>query len=248
MNMDKNLITNILSCKDLIVVLKNRYGNQYVESYLLPSILYSNDEFWGKFRNVHAADLHEGINNQNTVSYAYNNFSNIVSTSCLRDRLERYYSSYTYSSIKFHTRGSYSRIWSSIEDSNIQLLSKAVKEGARIKVKLEDNDGYTYILPAHTVEVYEQDNYFTLDTEYDGYPERLRHFQAIKDLSLYMDSELEKLTKPDYPTTAFTETAFHITSYIIKNNRIFKRSINNQLKTTRLEITYKYMELWAEDN
>ncbi|MFT6733848.1 MAG: hypothetical protein ACI892_000447 [Marinobacter maritimus] len=247
--MPDKLIDSILSCSDLIVVLENRYGDQYIESYLLPNILYSKGQFWGKFRNNHSSDTHIGINNLNSISYAYNNFSNIVSTSCLHDRLERYYSAHSYSSVNFHTRGNYSKIWSNIENNNITLISKAVKEGARLKVKLEDNDGYTYILPAHTVEVFEKDNNFTLETEYDGYPERLRHFQAIEKLSSYMDSELVNYSAPNYPATNFEETIMFLTSYIIKKNGfILKRSISNTLSIDREELQYNNVEIWVENN
>jgi hypothetical protein len=247
--MQDKLIDSILSCSDLVVVLENRYGDQYVESYLLPNILYSKGQFWGKFRNIHASDPHIGINNLNAISYAYNNFSNVVSTSCLTERLERYYSAYSYSSVNFHTRGSYSKIWSNIENNNIELIIKAVKEGARIKVKLVDNDDYTYILPAHTIEVFEKENNFTLETEYDGYPERLRYFQAIEKLSSYMDSELVNYSAPNYPATNFEETLFFLTSYIIKKNgSILKRSISNTLSIDREEIKYNKVELWVENN
>lgn len=248
--MTDKLIDSILSCSDLIVVLENRYGDQYIESYMLPNILYSKGQFWGKFRNVHASDLHIDINNSNSISYAYNNFSNVVSTSCLSDRLERYYSAYSYSSVNFHTRGSYSKIWSNIANNkNIELISKAVKEGARLKIKLEDNDGYTYILPVHTIEVFEKANNFTLETEYDGYPERLRYFQAIEKLSSYMDSELVNYSAPNYPATKFEETIFFLTSYIIKKNgSISKRSISDTLSIDTEEIQYSYVELWVENN
>jgi hypothetical protein len=247
--MPDKLIDSILSCHDLVVVLENRYGNQYVESYLLSNILYSDGNFFGKFRNIHPSDTHTGIRNLNSISYAYNNFSNVVSTTCLQDRLERYYSSYIYSSINFITRGSYSLAWSSEGNNDIELISKAVRNGSKIKIKLEDNDGYTYILPAHTIEVFEKENRFVAETEYDGYPERLRHFKAIENLGLEMDAQLVNFEPPGYPVTAYSETTFFLTSYIIKSNgNILKRSINTNLSINRFELDYKKVEVWIEDN
>ncbi len=79
------ILTDIKQCKDLWVVLENRFGNQYVESYHLTSIVSAGDEFFGKFSNVHSADPHEGIHRDNLLSYAYNNFSNVVCSMCLSE-------------------------------------------------------------------------------------------------------------------------------------------------------------------
>jgi len=50
-----------------------------------------------------------------------------------------------------------------------------------IKTVIESDDGYTYVLPIHTLEVYQEEGVFAEETEYDGYPEQFRHFMKWKN-------------------------------------------------------------------
>jgi hypothetical protein len=245
--MKDTLINSILDCKDLIVTLNYRHGSQSVVSYLLPNILYSSNKFWGKFRNIHSSDTLIGIKNTNAISYAYNNFSNVICTSCLTENLERYISSYPYSSIRFHTRGNYKKIWCYKDPNNIDVISEAVKEGLRIKIKIT-LDGYTYIVPAHTIEIFGNEKTFTLETEYDGYPERLRHFQAIVDLGAHFDSKIDECSANQYPSINFTKNKFYLTSFLLRQDgSLLQRVFNDQGGFNRFIVSPVDFELWAEE-
>jgi len=246
--MKNTLIDSILECKDLIVRLNYKHGSQCEVNYLLPNILYSSNKFWGKFKNIHSSDTLIGIENKNAISYAYNNFSNVISTSCLTESLERYISSDPYSSIEFHTRGNYKKIWCHKDNQDIEAISKAAKEGLKIKVKIEDSEGYTYIVPAHTIEIFGQEKKFTLETEYDGYPERLRYFQNISEISDIFDSNIGESTPNQYPSINFTKNIFYLTSFLLKKNGLLlQRSFNNSGGFTHTQASYKKLEIWAEE-
>ena len=241
--------SQLLECKDIWVVLENRYGDKYIESYELPNILYSNNEFWGKFRNVHSAYGHNELDQTQTLSYAYNNFSSIVCTSSLTARIQRYYSTFAYSSLNFIAKGHYRKIWDFNDGGRISELIESIKSGLRIKVKIESKDGYTYIIPAHTVEAYEKQNKFVVETEFDGYPEQLRHFSAIKDFQVKLDATLPQCQPPAYPVTKYTQTnSFFVTSFFITPRGVFHRGLAVDGKLKQNSFAHESAEIWVEIN
>jgi hypothetical protein len=244
----EELIGSVLDCKNLIVILKNRYGEKYTEHYHLSNILYSSGKFWGKFRNIHQAKGHINIDESNTVAYAYNNFCNLISTCCLKDQLGRYYSAYAYASIEFKCRGNYKKIWSNIEKNNIKGVSNAVNNGLNLKLKIEDNDGYIYIVPVHTVEVYDNGQYFTLETEFDGYPENLRHFSTLNDLGKKFDNVISKGIDKGYPSIEFHKTEIFLTSFsIMRSEVVIHRRLTPDNKIVSEEMDIKSLEVWSEE-
>jgi len=192
--MGNTIIDDLLCCRDISVVLRKRpEGRQYVESYLLKNLVLSNGQFRGKFANVHPALVTDKLPQMNLLSYVYNNFSPVVCTMSLADRMERYYSADAYSEIKFRANGHYSRIWKGPGGDYNTAILEAVKSGLKMKALIESTDGYTYILPLHTVEVYEKEFDFNAETEFDGYPERLRHFKNIESLGHEFVDFLKKI-------------------------------------------------------
>jgi hypothetical protein len=244
---DNEICEDILDCKDLWVVLENRYGDQYVESYELPNVLYSKGEFWGKFRNVHSAHGHDVVDQTQTLSYAYNNFSSVVCTCGLANGLQRYYSSYAYSSLNFITKGSFRRIWSSNDGGKISDLIESIRRGLRIKVKIESSDGYTYILPAHTIEALEKEEDFVVETEYDGYPDQLRYFSGIKNIQVEFDKSMTKCTPPLYPSTKFVKAeSFFITSFFVSSKGVAQRYIEESGGVIQKLFDCIKAEIWVE--
>jgi len=238
---------DILNCRDLWVVLENRYGEKYVESYELPNILYSNGEFWGKFRNVHSAYSHQVEDQTQALSYAYNNFSNIVCSCGLTSKIHRYYSSFAYSSLNFIAKGAFRKIWDSNEGGKLSELSESIRGGLRLKVRIESSDGYTYILPAHTVEAFEEKDTFVLETEFDGYPDQIRGFQAIKQFDKKFDESLASCVPPNYPTTGFIRTnEFFLTSFFVSPSGVVQREFRENGKLIQKSFDYDSAQIWVE--
>lgn len=244
---NNEILNNILSCQDLWVILENRFGRQYVESYHLTNILIAGEEFWGKFSNVHSSDPQNGINPDKSLSYAYNNFSNVVCSMCLDHYLERYYSSYTYSTVKFITKNTFKKIWSTESGGDTSDIRFSVENGCKLKCLIESTDGYIYIVNCHTVEVYDEG--FSVQTNYEGYPDRLRHFQSIKALGNDFDASLKdsRADSSDYPATKFYECSYFLTSFIVKSQGkelIHRVKIDGGIK--RINFDYKKIEVWSE--
>lgn len=245
--MDNKLTDSILSCSDLFVILKSRYGGNFIESYYLSNILYSSEKFWGKFRNIHTADTHRDIKNTALLSYAYNNFSDVVCSSSLPEKLERYYSSHAYSSLKFITKNKYIKIWNSHDLKDIAPIRNAINNGRKLKVKIEDKEGYIYIIPAHTVEVHDNGS-LSFETEYDGYPERLRYFQSVQQIDHQFKSILDKIEPPNYPASSYDPCQFYLTSFIrMINGDLIHRSYQKGSDNFHHEkFNFKTLELWSE--
>ncbi len=248
--MEIDLIDSILSCEDLYVILENRWGDRYVESYKLPNILYSDGKYWGKFRNVHGAYGHPNIEDNQILSYAYNNFSNVVCTSGMINRYERFYSSHAYGSLKFITRNKYNKIWqsnSNNNNNNIDSLLNSVKNGLNLKLLIKSIDNYTYILPIHTAEIYEKEKRFSIYTEYDGYPESLRHFELISQLSDTFDSLINTNQEYQYPVKSpINNSNFFLTFFYFNDNSLKKVTTSESGYIDDVKFDYEKVEIWSE--
>ncbi|MEY8214517.1 MAG: hypothetical protein RPR97_08545 [Colwellia sp.] len=246
--MEKDIIDSILSCEDLYVILENRWGDRYVESYELPNILYSDGKFWGKFRSVHSAFGLPNIEENKIVSYAYNNFANVVCTSEITDRYERYYSRYAYGSLKFITRNKYNKIWESTNNNkNFYDLLNSVRNGLKLKLLIKSTDNYTYIIPIHTAEVYEKEKRFSIYTECDGYPEKLRHFEEILEISDILDSMIVPNRKEHYPIKSFLKKcSFFLTFFNFEENSLKKQSVSESGNISHIKFNYEKVEIWSE--
>ena len=242
------LLNSIRNCGDLCVILKNRYGDSYVESYQLPVIMLSGDRFWAKFHNVHPID--SGINDVTVPgvgAYAYNNYCKVVACSYMNQSMERYYSSDAYSFLEFRCRGQYERIWSSDQDNDLDLLKSAVLNGRRIKIKIEDDESYTYIMYCHTIEVY--DDKFSLESEFDAIPMRLRFFKSFEDMEARFSAVESEYSPPNYPATNYARTQFFTLNFLFHSdgNHLIRRFFpadNGPFKGSKMG--YKRVELWVE--
>ncbi|WP_430459816.1 hypothetical protein ACQUQU_11430 [Thalassolituus sp. LLYu03] len=242
------LIQQILSCEDLCVVLRNRYGDEYVESYQLPVVMLSGDRFWAKFHNVHPID--SGVNDvliPGVGAYAYNNYCKVVACCYMSQTMERYYSSDAYSSVVFRCRGQYEKVWSSEYESDFDSLRRAVLDGRRVKIKIEDNDSYTYIMLCHTIEVY--DDKFSLETEFDAIPMRLRFFSYFEDLEAQFAAVEAEYTAPNYPATNYAKTQFYTLNFLFHSdgNHLVRRFFGEAGSPfSGSKMGYQRVELWVE--
>ncbi len=248
--MENDIIESILSCEDLHVILENKWGDRYVESYKLPNILYSEGKFWGKFRNVHSAAGHSSIEENQILSYAYNNFSNVICTSAMNNRYERFYSSYAYGSLEFITKNKYKKIWdSNNNNNNIDALLNSVKSGLNLKLLIKSIDNYTYVLTVHTAEIYEKEKRFSIYTEYDGYPEKIRLFEDISHLSDIFDSIITPNLEGQYPAKDFIKNSnFFITFFNYRNNSLEKQTISESGDISHEKFDYEKVEIWSEES
>jgi len=244
--LDNDVNQEILGCKDLFVVLSNSTGNyDYIESYKLTNIIYSDDKFWGKFPNVHSACGHNEIKSNQSLSYIYNNFSNVVCTSGLMTQVKRFFSSDTYASMKFRTKGEFRKIWSQ-SGGDLEEMEDAVRQSRRLKLKIESQDNYTYILPLHTVEVDKAANEFYAETEYDGYPEEIRRFKLISNI----EDQFKKANQEmgiTCPSTNYLENSeFFLTSFRVYTNRIVQRYFSNNQTVLEKEFVPNEISIWEE--
>ncbi len=242
-----NLINDILMCKDLFVVLSNSNGNyDYLESYRLTNVVTFDNKFWGKFSNVHSACGHSEIYQNQVLSYAYNNFSNVVCTCGIATKTKRFFSSEIYSMMEFNIKGRYRKIWCKEEGGNIDELLQAVKSSKRLKLKIESQENYTYILPLHTVEVDKTANVFYAETEYDGYPEELRRPEHIVDIEGMFDRAM-KSSDINSPSTGYYENSeYFLTSFKVYKERIIHRYFDSDNKVKERPFHSNKVSIWEE--
>jgi len=245
----ENLIEDILSAKDLTVVLENRYGDKYVESYQLPVIMLQDNKFWAKFGNVHSATGHFDMNESIALSYAYNNFSDVVCTVGLNSFTQRFYSSYVYSSIKFQSRNTYKKIWSDKGVGDISILDEAVRAGLKMKMVLECGHGYSYIVPVHTLEVFKNKEKFNLESEFDGFPFILKDHDFIASLAHDFKVALDKFTPPSYPGTAYNHNQkFFMMSFITDGVNVMQCEFDKNKQVVDKLFETKSIGVFAEVN
>ncbi len=248
--MDKEINSELLICRDISVVLRNRADRrQYIESYLLHNIVYSNGQFWGKFANVHPPAGHDELPQQNMLSYAYNNFSPVVCTMSLSDRMERYYSADAYSEITFVANGRYRKIWSGPGGGYNSAILESVRSGLKMKALIESNDSYIYVLPIHTLEVYEEERDFFAETEFDGYPERFRHFKEIELLGKRFTEFVKDEPNAPYAHTGYDfSKPYFLSSFLIKRDSVLHRVYDENYKLSFEEFAISKVEIWVESD
>jgi len=242
-------IKDILNCKDLYVLLTNNNGKfNYLESYRLTNVFYSDNQYWGKFSNVHAAIGHNDIKSNQPLSYAYNNFSSVVCTSGLTSRTKRFFSANTYRSMEFKTRGLFTEVWSMASNGPILGIYQAVKSGCRMKVKIESHDNTVYILSLHTIEVDIDEGLFFAETEYDGYPEELRQVDQIRHIESLFNDAQEK-SGISSPSTNYCENSdFFLTSFRIYSDHLLHRFVDGKGDVKDEVYKAKNVSIWQESN
>ena len=224
------LVPRIARGEDLHVVLENRYGRPYVESYGLTNIFMKDDCFWAKFRNVHASVGHQEIEQGQSLSYAYNNYCDLVCLSGFDKRVVRYYSAEAYTRMEFVTKGEPRTVWHSgrAHSNDLSALFQCVNSAVKLKAKIVSQDGYIYIMPLHTVEVYQDLSGFVAYTEYDGYPEYLRHMHEHAELQAKFAAVRASKPGDYYANTAFlTGMEFFTTHFILTAEHLKHRHLVN---------------------
>ena len=249
--MKENIVNDVLLCSDVSVVLANGETSErkYIESYPLTNFIVFEDKFWGKFANVHPPFGHDERENVYSLSYAYNNFSPVVCTMSLCERMERFVSSDAYSSIQFLSTKHYKKIWSIGKNSEVKNIYEKIRCGIKLKALIESEEGYIYIVPLHTVECDVNDNLFSAESEFDGYPEKLRYFKKMEQLGSIF---LKNMTKDNYAPYQSTDRRYNIpfflTSFLIKNDSISIRKHDQKNKITTSDMSCKRVEVWCESD
>ncbi len=248
--MGENLNLDILACKNINVILKVRESElPYTESYRFNNIVFSEGRFWGKFANVHSPIGHEEVGSLDLLSYSYNNFSPVVCTHSLNNRMERFYSANAYSEISFVSNGNYRKIWSCGRNNSSDLLTEAMASGLSMKAKIESTDGYVYIVPVHTIVMYEDKSDFVIETEFDGYPEKLRHFKYIEAIASKLNGCIGGSFQAPYTHTGYEfNSAFFLTYFVIKRNQLKHVRIVDGGNLTSSVVDYKEIEIWSESS
>lgn len=246
--MDEKLNAYILNCRDVSVVLKNRESKlPYIESYRLNGITYCGGRFWGKFSNVHSPVGHKKVGTFDLLSYAYNNFTPVVCTHSINSRMERFISANAYSEISFVATGDFRKIWGSEKGYSNNILQEAVLSGLKMKVKIESSDGYIYIIPVHTIVNYEDNGDFVLETEFDGFPEKLRHFTYIESIAAAFERNFKEYPQASYLHTDYEfDREFFLTYFSISKQGIKHYVRCEEGNIDPVEFDFKYYEVWIE--
>ncbi len=244
------IIQDILSGRDLYVVLENRFGKPYVEAYNLTTVLLQGDRFWAKFRNHHSPFGHKRLKADGVLSYAYNNFTDIVCTMSLNKQLHKFYSSFAYSSLVFHCKNTYSQVWDNINGGDIKDIEKAVRSANNIKLMIENQDGLIFIMPAHTVEVYQSDGeaFFSMQSEYDGIPEMLTKFPLALEVDKQIKNIANTVTTENYVSTDFFgNKPYYSLSFIIMGDSVWQRVIGENGELVQQAFDTKSFKVFVEE-
>ncbi len=222
-----SIVDDILQGRDLYVVLENRIGRKYVESYNLSTIVIKDDKFWAKFSNSHPPIGHDKINPMHSISYIYNNFCEVVCCMCLSMNIQRFCSSNSYSKMDFYCKGQFQRIWHSQQGGDLKLMENAVRHASRVKVVIRARDGFCYIVPVHTIEIYQDQGGFGFDTEFDGMPERIKNNEDIFNLESQIKKVVENSPPEAYIGTEYqADKPFFLTSFMISDESVCQRKLD----------------------
>ena len=247
MSNQTEVIDKIKNGEDLFVRLGNNRGRHYVESYDLSTIVIFKDKFWGKFRNVHSPLGHDELGGVTPLSYAYNNFCNVVCTMSLSHGIQRFCSSRNYESINFLTKNKNREIWNSQNSSDLNLLKEAVNQADRMKLVVKGKNELTYIVPIHTVELYDDGLSFGLDTELDGIPFSLINFEYMESLSKKLDDVSAASPKEAYINTRYQSNVdFHLISFYLGKSGICQKAMGPDGKMQTVTFDYEYFKIYAE--
>ena len=148
---------------------------------------------------------------------------------------------------KFYFRVStYEKIFDNYNRSNVSLLSEAVRSGLRLKVIIKGGDGYRYIVPIHTLEVFLDDDRFNMGTDFDGFPSVLKNYDWINNLSQDFNDSIGLFKPPSYPGTRyFHKQDFFLTSFLWSGTCMYKREVKENKIIDEL-FEYETIEIFAE--
>ncbi len=244
-----SIIKSILNGEDLFIVLENRFGRHYKESYNLDTLIIYNDLFWGKFSSVHSPMGHELVKAVTPLAYAYNNFSDVVCTMNYADRIQRYYSTKVYSRIQYKTKGNFKL---AINGDNSQktidhsILNYAVENALKIKLIICEENNLIQIVPVHTVELYEDQGDVGIDTNFEAVPSLLYNFDYFFGLEVRLQEVLDKEKTGKASTDYIMNSQFTLISYVIVGSDIYKRVLNAQGEIKDIAISYKWFKIYCE--
>lgn len=264
---NNTILQGVLECKDLSVILKDRYGRSGRERHALSNILYKDGKFWAKHSMAYApdalGDMNKGQGSVNqkeghgqqhqALSQSFSNFCDMDCISNLCAQSMQLITSKTYSEKAFVTHGQFRKVWSLQEGGDITVLRDCVAQGIKLKVLVQDHDQYVYVTPMHLMEVYLERDGFISYSDYDGYPEILKDFHQNKQqgeaLNTAMGLRKEKSKEGQYARSTIIEnTNYFLTMFVMSDKALFKRRINKDGDISQHSFPCVRAEIWAECN
>ena len=247
-NQSTTLMHDILACKDLSLVLKNRYGKPGRERHALSNILYKEGKFWAKHSMAYAPDTFGDKNHSEALSQSFNNFCDMDCISNLCAQSMQLMTSKSYSEKTFITRGQYRKVWSLQEGGDFSDLRNCVNKGIKLKILVEDHEYYFYIVPMHLIEVFLERDGFVAYSDYDGYPEILKSFEQNQQYGKEFNIAMESMPKGQYARSNVIENVdYFLTMFVIHENQLLIRKINKRGDITQQPFPSKRCEIWAEN-
>jgi len=244
-----SIIKSLLNGEDLFIVLENRFGRHYKESYNLDTLIIHNDLFWGKFSTVHSPLGHELVKAVTPLAYAYNNFADVVCTMNYADRIHRYYSTKVYSRIQYKTKGNFElAIDGGIGQRTVDhaILNHAVENALKIKLIVCEDNNLIQVVPIHTVELYEDQGDVGIDTNFEAVPSLLYNFDYFYRLEARLQEVLDSERTGKASTEYMDDCQFTLISYVIVGSDIYKRVLNEQGEIKDITISYKWFRVYCE--
>ncbi|MEY8213552.1 MAG: hypothetical protein RPR97_03605 [Colwellia sp.] len=245
-----SIIDEIINGKDFLVVLESRYGRHYKESYSLDTIIVKGNMFWGKFANVHSPVGHELINISTPLSYAYNNFSDVVCIMNHAAGIQIFTSSKSYSRMQFKVRGRFELALSGDnvnENINFKILNNAVENALKINLVVCDENNIVHVIAVHTVELYDDKKYIGVDTNYESVPTQLYDFDLFFKLESRFNEVVGGLSEGESVGTNYMfNSHFSIISYAMKDGGIYKRVVNSEGSIKNVLVEYRWFKVYCE--
>ncbi|MEY8203536.1 MAG: hypothetical protein RPR40_00565 [Bermanella sp.] len=243
----EDIVEDILKAKDLVVVLENRVGHHYLESYQLSSVLMLGGKFWGKVRHVHPPVGNDDVYYSQPLSYAYSNFCDVVCSMSMGMNTRRYSSAFNYSRLDFLCKGSFKEIWNDSGCWDTSYLQQAVSSGMKLKVIIKSSSDLYLILPVHTLEVYQGMQKFALDTEFDGVPNILLDFNEMCVVDEKLKNTVKNLCMVDNISTQYIKnTSFFLLSFVVTSHSVEKRYIDEQGRIVTRSYPYQSVQIYSE--
>lgn len=238
---------DILTCKDLSVVLKNRYNQSGRERHALSNILYKEGKFWAKHSMAYAPDTFGDSNQSEALSQSFSNFCDVDCISNFCTQSMQLITSKSYSEKTFVTRGQYRKVWSLQEGGNFSDLRDCVSKGIKLKILVEDLEHYHYISPMHLIEVYLERDGFISYGNYDGYPQILKSFEQNIQYGEELNAAMKTMPDDQYARSNLIENVeYFLTMFVISEKEVLIRKINKRGDISQHPFPSKRTEIWAE--
>lgn len=241
------VIDDLLQCKDLSVILDDRYGKPGKERHALTNLLLKGGRFWAKTNRVYAPDALGVESSSIALSQSFNNFCDIDGVSSVCNQSLQFMTAKAYRKKTFVSYGQYRKVWSLQKGGNVEGLRDCVQQGIKLKILVEDNAQYVYIVPLHLLEVYLERNGFIGYSDYDGYPILLKDFDKNRQYAEQLNRAMSSAAAKQCSRIVFDgQVDYFLSLFVIEEKQLSQRTIDKEGEIKQVLFPCKRAEIWAE--